>query len=123
MKKFIWFLILTSISYSANAAWTEIADTNIGTFYVDFATVRKDGNTRVFWRMINFKQPTSDGHLSARQKTAINCINETFRDIDFSAFTQPNLRGAMSGPYTPPPNWDHIPPRTVYASLMRAVCV
>ena len=120
--KNVLFLILTMLSCPASAAWTQYSETSEATFYIDLDTVKKEGNNRIFWQMMDYKQISQDGDKSARVKIEVDCKKEMLNFLDFAAFTGQNLSGAMSGQVTPQPEWSHIPPGTPNAKLMRAVC-
>ena len=107
---------------SAFAQWTQFADVENRIYYIDLGSMRKDGETRTFWILSNFKQRSQYGDMSSRMKEVINCKKETLMHLQFSAFTQTNLGGAMTADYTPDAKWNHIAPQTVNAEKMRIVC-
>ena len=113
---------LTALSFGAFASWVEYGDTNTQIHFIDFTTIRKDGDTRTFWTMINNKKRDKDGSMSERHKQIINCKSETYAILQFTAFTQVNLGGSVTLQITHPPKWTHVPPRTAVAELMRLVC-
>jgi hypothetical protein len=115
--------LLMSVSCSAFAQWTEVITSNKGDIvYVDFTSIRKDGDNRTYWAMTNYKQRGQTGDMSSRRKEVINCKNETWTILQLSTFTQPNLGGAVTTDFTPPVKLVHIAPQTVNAELMRIVC-
>ena len=115
-------VLLVGAALPASAAWTEYGDVDEYTFYVDLNTVLVDGDVRNVWTMANLKNRNSYGSLSSRSKVEINCKKGMARGLDFASFSQPNLGGEIITRHVPPAIWDHIPPGTSYADLMRLVC-
>jgi hypothetical protein len=123
MIRATFVVLLMSVSLPALASWTAVITSNEGDiFYVDFTSIRKDGDTRTYWAMTNYKQRTPYGDMSARKKEVMNCKNETRIILQFATFTQPNLGGAISTNFSPTGKLDHIAPRTTAESVMKAVC-
>ena len=116
------FLILTMLSFSASAAWTEVTTGNEGDIhYVDFDTLKKDGSLRSFWRLTNYGQPLSRGRLSARSKVVLDCKQETFETVSLDFFAQYGARG-VSENMQPDRVLVYAAPNTVSAIIMRSVC-
>ena len=120
MKK-ILFLILT-IYCSASAAWTVYAENDERIMSVELSSVRKDGDTRTFWLMNDYKQISPYGDLSARTKVVFDCKKEMKKILDFATFSQRNLGGAVTSTLTPVSKWEHIPPSTYDYLLIDVVC-
>jgi hypothetical protein len=123
MIRALMVALLMSTSLPALASWTAVITSNEGDIvYVDFASIRKDGDNRTYWAMTNYKQRTPYGDMSARRKEVMNCKNETRIILQFSTFTQPNLGGAITTDFTPPVKLEHVAPRTTAETVMQAVC-
>lgn len=121
MKK-VLFLILTMLSCSASAAWTEVITSDVGdTTYIDFDTLKREGNTRSFWRLTNYRQPLSRGHVSARSKVIVDCKQETLDTVSLDIFTQHGARGASEN-IQPDRVLVYAAPNTINAIIVRSVC-
>lgn len=114
-------LMLGVTSFSVSAAWTEVLQTSTSVFYVDLQSIRRDGNQRTYWWMINHKHP-DDGVSSARMRSVFDCKKEIYMDLDFTSFPLPDLNGKAKNMFTPPAEWRHVPPQTIVATLMRWIC-
>lgn len=114
-------VILTMLSCSAFAAWTEVTTSDEGDIhYVDFDTLKKDGSKRTVWRFTNFKKPFKT-YYSSRTRDTFDCAQETITFLSLQVFTEHNLKGEsvspqMSGEVV------HIPPNTVFSAVLRLVC-
>ncbi len=123
MVRSLILVVFLVISTTSLASFTEVArghDGNI--FYVDFSTLRKDGDTRTFWLKLNYHQITSGGESSARSKEILDCKREVYSTIHFTGFTGPNLSGAITVNGPRQIKWMHIAPNTVDALIMQAIC-
>lgn len=56
MKHLLALVMLIASPVWAN--WTLVTDNDSGTkFYIDYSTIRKDGNLRKVWEVTDFKNP------------------------------------------------------------------
>jgi hypothetical protein len=120
--KSVIFLILTMLSCSASAAWTQFSETNERVYFVDLDTLKKEGTTRIFWRLTNYKTRNKFGDLSGRRKELLDCTKEATQTLSFASFSEPFAGGMSTSTLNPAPEWNHIPPNTVDDTLMRLVC-
>lgn len=120
LKSALLVLLLISVSSIAKANWTEVTQTDTATFFIDWNSIRKEGNMRTYWWMLNYKK-NEDGVYSARVRSTIDCKKETYLDLDFTTFPLPNLEG-KPGRGAPPGTWSHIPPGTVIQTLSLVAC-
>ena len=115
------FLILTMLSCSASAAWTEVTKNDVGdTFYIDFDTLKKDGQKRTYWQWTDFKEPIGK-YYSSRLKFILDCGQETLISVSVSYFTQNGLRGESLDP-EPTGKVVHVVPNTSGSTIMSKVC-
>jgi hypothetical protein len=56
------------VTGAAWAEWLKVAENDSADYYIDPATIRKDGNLRKVWDMYNTKEPGKGGALSIRAK-------------------------------------------------------
>lgn len=116
------FILLSSLSFTASAAWTVYEETDDRILLVELSSVRKDGDNRTFWLMSDYKQISPYGDLSARSKVVFDCKKEMKKILDFTTFSQRNLGGAVTSTLTPVPKWDHIAPNSYDYLLIGVVC-
>jgi len=118
------FLALLFVSGSAFAEWQLISINDQDTmFYIDPATIRKDGNMRTFWRKSEFKSRGNTGDMSTRAKIEIDCKKEAYRFLAVAGFSESNLTGKMNFS-TDFPNQPFIAiaPDTTDSAFMKKVC-
>lgn len=118
------FLLLLLFSTSpAWAEWVKVAETDRAIFYIDPATIRKEGNLRKAWEVHDFKTRQADGNMSDRLKNEYDCKNERNRLLAGSKHPE-----SMGGGRTifnqseESTNWNHIPPGTAAATILKIVC-
>jgi hypothetical protein len=123
MKKLlIIFLLLTTSS--TWAAWTLVssnADSG-DTFYIDVETIRKDGNLRKVWELMDLRQPSNGGAKSRRVRTEYDCKEERTRVLSLDVFSENMGKGKVLASFTEIEKWADIPPGTVSENLLKAVC-
>jgi hypothetical protein len=118
------FLTLLLASGSALAEWQLIAiNDQDSMFYIDPATIRKDGNMRTFWRKSEFKSRGNTGSMSTRAKIEIDCKKEAYRFFAVTGFAESNLSGRMffSTDFPNDP-FIAIAPDTIDSTFMQRVC-
>lgn len=119
------FLALLFVSGSALAEWRFFSEGLISgnKFYIDPATVRKDGNMRTGWEKVEIKTAGTDEVRSTRAKFEIDCKKETILFLTEAGFAEPNLMGKLLSdidyPYATP---KLIAPETSNYTLMQKVC-
>jgi hypothetical protein len=123
-RKFLLLPILLLATGSAWAEWEKIAANNDATFYVDRATLRKDGNLRRMWSIQNLKQRNKDGEISRRIRYEYDCKGERSRALALSTHTEPMADGktlfSSSGDLNDP--WNDIPPESAGERILKIVC-
>ena len=122
MRKLL--LALLFVSGFACAEWHFVDENPDGDkFYIDLATIRKDGDVKTAWRKIELKSRDASGEYSSRAKIEINCKKELVSIVSYTVFSDPNLRGKIleqsnDRSRSPSP----IAPETINSSYMRIVC-
>lgn len=133
IKKLIPALLLTIVSTSVLAEWTEIGIKKHGdvTMYVDLATIRKKGNKAKIWSLADLKTPkespsnTNKKYLSAEMQDQYDCEEETARLIAINFYSGNMGTGEVLGHETytssellPQP----IPPGSMGERILKIVC-
>jgi len=123
MIKASLFVLLTTLTVSASAQWTELSQLENGsTFYIDLSTLKKQSHNRTFWRLSNYSQPDSRGNMSVLARININCANETSQYLAVRFFTQHYARGTPAAMFDNVEKAVNVSPRTVMDDFMKAVC-
>ena len=116
-------LLSLSVTGSAWAEWEEISVTDTATFYIDPATIRKDGNFRKVWGIANFKTREKDGTMSSRSRDEFDCKNERNRKHAFSKHSESMAKGTPTYSYSgEPSDWRDTPPGSAIDFVMKFVC-
>ena len=87
-------LAFVMIASPAWAGWTYVdTDVKDSQFFINFETLRKDGNIRRVWQKVEFTKATHLGWGSIRQRNEYDCKNETKSILSAAAFSRGNLEG------------------------------
>jgi hypothetical protein len=123
MKKLLFFLLIF-ISSSAWTGWVPIANSDSGDteFYVDPATIRKEGVLRKFWKMVNLKNRNKNGDISFRFRDELDCKEEKFRNLNITTFSEKMLSGEITNNFNTIGKWVYIAPGTLDEAVMEYVC-
>ncbi len=122
--KYLLTLVVMMIS-PAWAEWTYVTSSESGgDRFIDVETIRKEGNLRRVWQLINFEKPNQYGWNSQRGRIEIDCKNETVQVLSSVAFAEKFASGKSlfetrkldhEGP-------SDIPPDSVMWSIKEKVC-
>lgn len=123
MKKLIAVLALCLAIGGASAAWEKISESDDATFYLDPATIRRVGNLRIVWELIDLKKRDPDGELSVRYKSEYDCKLEKHRFVYMSSHSGPMVTGQTIRARSVNENWVDIPPRTPNEWTLKIVCL
>lgn len=115
-------LLLTFAAAPAWAEWVEVSETDNSIYYIDPATIRKDGNLRRVWTIQDLKQRHKDGEMSRRGLYEYDCKEERFRILSISEHSDPMARGKTLFSDSEPGKWIHTPPETPSQTMLRIVC-
>lgn len=99
MKKLL-AILLTVISASVMAEWTYVAESDSINVFIDIASKRKVGKKVTVWRLMDFKSPekwNNKDYLSLIFKTEFDCVNETAKDINITAYSGNMQKGESLG--------------------------
>ena len=122
MKKlFIVFVMM--LAGSAWAEWQEFTQSDTSVSYIDLETIRKDGNLRKIWLLLNYAEKDTDGRVSTRMKQEFDCKEERRRALTISTHSEAMAGGKQLFSHTfDTPKWNEIPPNTNYMTLLKLVC-
>ena len=114
------FLLLFATHVSA--AWQIINRSDGVTYYIDIATVRKDGNVRRSWQLGDFKVRDSDGALSYRGLVEYDCKEELVRLRSYALFAGHMANGKLLYISEKVEGWMAVAPETVGETQFKYVC-
>jgi hypothetical protein len=113
--------LLMLISCTAWAEWVQVADSSVSTYFIDRASIRKEGSLRKVWELENFKKQEK-GVRSIRSRVEYDCKQERFKALTFSTHTELMAQGQVIDNDIGNFPWREIPPKTVSARLFEYVC-
>ena len=127
MRKFILMILLTIVSSSAMAEWAAVAEGGETlTAYVDFATIRKVGDSVKMWSTFNYKlvNIAADGkpYRSAKLQFEFECKEEQSRTLFFSFHSGNMGKGNVVYVEDKPQNFAPVPPDTIMETLWKVAC-
>ena len=121
MKKlFIVFVML--LAGSAWAEWVIYETTDTNTFYYDPTTIRKDGNMRQVWVLLNWRKRDKDNVMSHRLRYEYDCKQERYRFLAISVHTEPMAGGEILLQNLDTP-WIDIAPATAAEAMFKIACL
>jgi hypothetical protein len=120
-RKSLLLPLLLLATGSAWAGWEEIGTSNEVTFYIDRATLRKDGNLRRIWVVMDLKQRDKSGAMSIRTRNEYDCKGERRRHLAVSAHTEPMAGGTLIANENPS-GWREIPPGSISEDMLKIAC-
>ncbi len=104
------------------AEWANIGETGEGTFYLDPATIRKDGNLRRVSVGQDRKRRGTDGEMSVRGFYVFDCKDGRFRVLSASWHSEPMGGGKTLSSESDPGEWNSIAPGTANKAMLNFVC-
>ena len=127
MKYLLALVMLVNFPVMAN--WELVSENQNGqTFFVDFQTLRKDGNRVKFWRLLNYPKPLDIkglNILSLRSRTEVDCKEETSRILTLTAHSQQYASGSELWTETPDEldnKWTYTVPNSTMWIILQKVC-
>jgi hypothetical protein len=103
-----------------------IGSSDNAVYYVDTDTLKRTGDVRTFWSIMDYKktQTTSRGasYLSTRTNMEINCKDQTVLMRQFSMHSGAMAKGDVLDTQGILRDAQAIPPGTPLFNIMRAVC-
>jgi hypothetical protein len=123
MKYLLALLML--VACSAWADWKQVAEGTDTVLFVDFGSIRKDGNKLRVWQMTNFSKPRivlGQEVLSLRARVEFDCKKEQEKLVSVSLFSQYFATGDLIKLEDKGADWKDIPPDTVGWDVFKSVC-
>ena len=108
MKKILVPLFSLIISFNAYGEWTFVGGADGKSYYVDFDSVKVNGNV-YHWELIDYLKPDRWGDLSAKVLSESDCnIPRKRRMLSQLYYTQPMGEGSTSTTDNKPREWEYL---------------
>ena len=120
--KTIFLAALILLASSAHADWAKMGETDEGGFYIDTASVLRDGHLRQVWELTDLKQRDEGGELSRRTRVQYDCKRGRTQVLSISAHWEPMAAGATLLSVAREGLWKEVPPETAYAAAFKLLC-
>lgn len=115
--------LLAMVAAPAWAEWMKVSEDGNGVAYIEPTTIRKTGEFRKVWVLIDLKQKTSNGSLSMRGLWEFDCKEERNRVFSLSTHSGQMAGGiALTSGSTAPGDWSDTPPNTSARAILTRVC-
>lgn len=117
--------LLLSTSF-AHAEWVSVVRGDRAEFFFDPTTVKRKGQQREVWSMVNYRQPEMNAagqlYRSTRTLLQFDCESKMARGIHSAFFKGSMLRGDMITEMGTLPEWEPVPPGTAIRDIFERVC-
>ena len=123
IKKTLLLALLLATS-SAWAEWVQVAETESSNFYLDFKSVRKEGNLRTAWVLIDFRAEQAGGGMSRQVRYEYDCKEVRFNILAFSLHSGSMAQGSVlsTKSYAKGSDWNEIFPESSADAILKIVC-
>ena len=129
MKKLLLILSLVLFSTPSFGEWSIASVSSDKTvFYVDFSTIRKQGNYTYFWNVADYVEKQLDAGrgvsiFSSRSYTKANCEHFSYYHLQTDYYTSPMAEGNsyLSGKNTEK-DLTYAPPGSSFYGVLEEVC-
>ena len=124
MRRNALMFLLTLVVSPAWADWVKVGVMEDGDadFYIDPATIRKDGSLRKVWELIDHKQRKMNGEMSYRSFVEYDCVAVRHRGLTLTTHSEPMAGGKILLMSLEAREWDYIAPKSVSESALKIVC-
>lgn len=123
VKTLVVVALLSFSASPASAKWTKIGEAVRFIDYVDFDTVRKNGEFKTFWQLSNFKEKNGEGELSRRLLVEMDCGGKRSRLLAVSGYSGQMATGSLlSSLELENSEWDGFVPGTLGMDAFKAIC-
>ena len=121
----LFFAIGAEVTLSAStlAEWTRVETAGENTFYIDYTSIRKDGNRRAVWEIQDLNQRSTKGVMSRRSRNEYDCNAEKNRILSISVHSESMAGGeTLASGTASAPTWGDISPGSPFDRILKIVC-
>ena len=112
------------IALPALAGWDGVvkADATANAQYIDWGTLKVEGNLRRAWTLVDMKTAFPDGTRSIRMFKEFDCIKLQSRRLQSFGHTAKMGQGDITSSSASPGTWEFQEPKSAGERVLRAVC-
>ena len=86
MKKIYLILFVFLFPLHSHGSWFKLFTTNTGDLYLKTNSIKREKNRIFFSQMVDYKKKQSNGMLSLKVDSEINCNDLSIRDLKYRTF-------------------------------------
>ena len=120
--KTIFLAALILLASSAQADWAKMGETDEGSFYIDTASMLREGHLRRVWELTDLKQRDEGGEMSRRTRVQYDCKRGRTQVLSISTHWEPMAAGATLLSVAREGLWKEVPPETAYSAAFKLLC-
>lgn len=114
--------LLALAAAPAWAEWAKVAESSDATFYLDPATIRKDGDLRTVGTLRDLKEKGKRGEMSRRALEVHDCKEARHRTLSYALYPEPMSSGQLILTNDYVSRWAVTVPDTPLWDIARFVC-
>ena len=118
----LFLFAVTLLASTAWADWTRMGETDEGAFFLDPATIHRNGTVRQVWELMDLKQRDEGGELSRRTLVAYDCAQSRTKVLSISTYWESMASGQALLSVAHEGLWKEVPAGTAYAAAFKWVC-
>ena len=123
MRNLLLLLLLLLTCPTASAQeWIKVTELEGDQYFFDTNSIRKTGDIRRVWTVINYKSKNAKGALSSRGLHEYDCKEERFRVLATSSHGEPMAGGKLIDSWNQVSDWGYIPPGTIAQTMLTFLC-
>lgn len=116
------FFALAFIAAPALAEWEKVSESDIASYFIDAASLQKNGTLRRVWQVQNLKQRDKDGELSRRALVEYDCRAAENRTLALSMHADAMGEGKRLDAYSDPSSPRKVVPGSSGDAVLKLVC-
>jgi hypothetical protein len=127
MRKLLIIVTLFFISTSVMAEWTALKWSHEDgglTLFVDYTTIRKEGDIAKMLSLVDFKVVEKDevDLYSSRAQNEYDCKEKKIRQLYYSLYSDSMGKGKMEHANSEHLNWLPVQPRSMEEAMWKVAC-
>ena len=115
-------VLLMLVTTPTFAEWMQVGEPDEGVYYLDPATISKDGRLRRISELINLTARDRDGGLSRRYLKEYDCKQKRLRLLSGSTNSGPMATGKALFSVNNPGKWNDVPSDTIAETIFKFAC-
>jgi len=120
MKKIILVILLLSSS-SALAEWIYLTQNKLGSSFIDFKGIKKNGSHRKAWTFIVFNEKQQESVLSMKTYDEYDCANDETRNLSMIIYSDKEGMNIINR-FDKTGNFTAAIPSSTSETALKAIC-